>query len=86
MLTNEMGAAWVLQADYCSILSREMKFENMIGVVNSSEVCVKVDNDDAPARLNELKDRLTEIFNLPEVKANQWERKRNTFLKLANLI
>ena len=82
---NEMGAAWVLQADNCSILSKDMKFEDMKGVVASSKICVKVDNDDAPARLNELKDRLTEVFSLPEVKANQWERKRNAFLKLARM-
>lgn len=82
---NEMGAAWVLQADYCSILSKQMKFEDMKGVVTPNEICVKVDNSDAPARINELKERLTEIFNLPEIKANHWERKRNAFLKLANM-
>lgn len=80
-----MMAAWVLQADNCSILSKDMKFEDMKGVVDSSKICVKVDKEDAPARFNELKDRLAEVFNLPEVKVNQWERKRNAFLKLARM-
>lgn len=81
---NEMGAAWILQADCCSFLSRDMKFEDMKAVVNSDTVCIKVDNGDASIRLNELKDKLESIFGCSELSVNKWERKRNMFLKLVN--
>lgn len=81
---NEMGAAWILHADCCSFLSKNMKFEDMKAVVNSDTVCIKVDNSDATARLNELKDRLESIFGKTELSPNKWERKRNMFLKIVN--
>lgn len=81
---NEMGAAWILHADCCSFLSKNMKFEDMKAVVNSDTVCIKVDNSDAAARLNELKDRLESIFGKTELSPNKWERKRNMFLKIVN--
>lgn len=61
-----------------------MKFEDMKAVVNSDTVCIKVDNSDAAARLNELKDRLESIFGKTELSPNKWERKRNMFLKIVN--
>ena len=79
-----MGAAWILHADCCSFLSKNMKFEDMKAVVNSDTVCIKVDNSDAAARLNELKDRLESIFGKTELSPNKWERKRNMFLKIVN--
>lgn len=81
---NEMGAAWILHADCCSFLSKNMKFEDMKAVANSDTVCIKVDNSDAAARLNELKDRLESIFGKTELSPNKWERKRNMFLKIVN--
>lgn len=77
---NEMGAAWVLKTDFCSLLTNDMEFSNMSGVVNDSKISIKVDNNDAPARLTELKDKLISLFGLKTIDAIKWERKRQMFL------
>lgn len=82
---NEMGAAWVLKTDFCSLLTKDMEFNKMTGVVNSSSLSIKVDNNEAPARLTELKNKLTNILGLMPIDDVKWERKRNHFLKLVKV-
>lgn len=77
---NEMGAAWVLKTDFCSFLTTDMEFSKMEGVVNGSNISIKVNNDDAPARLTELRDKLVSMFELKSIDAIKWERKRHAFL------
>lgn len=77
---NEMGAAWVLKTDFCSFLTTDMAFNKMEGVVNGSKMSIKVDAEDAPARLTELKDNLIPLFGLKPIDGTKWERKRKTFL------
>lgn len=79
---NEMGAAWVLKTDFCSILTKDMEFKNMTGVVNNSSLSIKVDSEDAPARLTEMKDRLVNMIGLIPIDEIKWERKRANFLRL----
>lgn len=81
---NEMGAAWVLRSDFCSILTKDMDFEQMNGVIDGRLISIKVDAEDAASRLNELYEKLQGIFNLTPLERNQWERKRNGFLKIVN--
>ena len=83
---NEMGAAWVLKNDCCSILTKDMTREQMRGVVDGSTIFIKVDTPEAPARMNELRNKLTGMFNLASMSDTTWERKRNTFLKAVNVI
>lgn len=83
---NEMGAAWVLQTDYCSILTKDMQKEKMCGVFDDRTIFLKVDAPQVEARMNELKNTLTKMFNLPVMSDITWERKRNTFLKAVNVI
>lgn len=78
---NEMGAAWVLKSDFCSFLTKDFEFSEMVGVIDGKNLSIKVNNDDAPARLNELKDWLISLFHLPPFDGTGWERKRNYFLK-----
>lgn len=77
---NEMGAAWVLKTDFCSFLTTDMAFNKMEGVVNGSTISIKVDAEDAPARLTELKDNLIQTFGLQSIDGTKWERKRKVFL------
>ena len=77
---NEMGAAWVLKTDFCSFLTTNMQFSGMKGVVNGSTISIKVDNEDTPARLTELKDHLLSLFGLNDIDSIKWERKRKAFL------
>ena len=63
---NEMGAAWVLQTDYCSILTKDMKKEKMCGVFDDHTIFLKVDAPQVEARMNELKDTLTRVLVYPQ--------------------
>lgn len=83
---NEMGAAWILRTDFCSFFTKDMDFTKLKGVINGSNIGIKVDADDAEGRLNELYVKLQKIFNLTPLDPNTWERKRNAFLKLVNAI
>lgn len=83
---NEMGAAWVLQTNYCSILTKDMQKEEMCGVFDDHTIFLKVDAPQVEARMNELKNTLTNIFGLPTMADSIWERKRNTFLRAVNSI
>lgn len=79
---NEMGAAWVLKTDFCSILTNDMKYEKMKGVVNNAKISIKVDEKDASSILNELYKHLKTVFSLQEMDMNKWERKREQFLSV----
>lgn len=83
---NEMGAAWVLKTDFCSILTNDMEFGGMKGVVNASSLSIKVDSEEASARLTELKDLLTKKFSLIPMDQTKWERKRKGFLDIVKTI
>lgn len=54
----------------------------MTGVVNNSSLSIKVDSEDAPARLTEMKDRLVNMIGLIPIDEIKWERKRANFLRL----
>lgn len=79
---NEMGAAWVLKTDFCSFLTKDMEFKDMNGVVNNSTLSIKVNSEDAPARLTEMKDKLVNMLGLIPIDGIKWERKRKIFLNL----
>ena len=83
---NEMGAAWVLKTDFCSILTNDMEFGKMKGVVNNAKLSIKVDNNEAPALMNDLYKQLKAIFHLHEMGINKWERKRDQFLSVVRNI
>lgn len=83
---NEMGAAWVLKTEYYSILTKDMSYEMMTGVVTSERIGIKVDAADASARLNELYESLKSAFSLSALLQTKWERLRNTFLSDVNTI
>lgn len=78
---NEMGAAWVLKTDFVSILTRDMEFGMMKGVVGSDKISIKVDASDAKSRLTELKGLLCDTFGMADIAQSKWERKRDKFLK-----
>lgn len=83
---NEMGAAWALRTGFCSILTSDMEFSGLKGVVNDRSIAIRVNEEDAWYRLNELYDRLKSIFNLSSLDMTKWERKRDNFLRSVNNI
>ncbi len=58
----------------------------MSGVVNSNSIAIKVDSDDAKARLTELKEKLCAAFSFKDISGVKWERKRDKFLEVVNSI
>ncbi len=80
---NEMGAAWVLKSKYTSILLPTFDFSEMNGVVNNSDIAIKLDNDEDEVKdkLNELYEQLIEEFDLKKQRAIIWEKKRDAFIE-----
>lgn len=81
---NEMGAAWVLKTKFCSLLTQDMDFDKMKGVIDSSYISIKVNASDAATRLNQMKDDIVSMFSLHQPDTNRWEIKRNNFLHLVD--
>ena len=83
---NEMGAAWVLKTDFFSFLVKGFEYNDMEGVINQRAISVKVDVDDAGARLNELKNKLLPLFKRQGVNESRWETLRDEFLRKVNTL
>ncbi len=85
---NEMGAAWVLQHKYTSVLIPQFDFRDIKGVVDHMRISIKLDSDkvELKARLNELRDTLIREFSLSDSLAlqNIWERHRDEFIDKVN--
>lgn len=80
---NEMGASWVLKSKYTSVLLPSFGFSEMKGVVNNSDIAIKLDNDEDEVKdkLNELYEQLIEEFELKKKPAIIWEKKRDAFIE-----
>lgn len=79
---NEMGAAWVLQTTYQSILLPGFSYKEINGAINPRTISLVLDNEETVNyRLNELKDNILKEFGLSVMDVNVWERKRNNFIK-----
>lgn len=58
-----------------------MNYKNMKGVFNNSKIAIKVNDDDAPYRLTELKDSIFKFLHIEHIDETRWERERGKFLK-----
>lgn len=83
---NEMGAAWVLKANYSTILLPGFQIPEIKGAVNPRKMAVVMeDSKRVNGKLNQLKDRLIEFFDLPETEDDIiWEGDRNKFIQIVN--
>lgn len=85
---NEMGAAWVLQYKYTSVLIPQFDFRDIKGVIDQMRISIKLDSDIAElkSRLNELRNTLVEEFGLKTSLSlqNIWERHRDEFIGKVN--
>ena len=79
---NEMGAAWALRSDYTSLLIPGFNFGQMVGVVSSNAIAIKLDNDriEVKDKLNQLYARIVEEFGLRRKPDVVWEQKRDRFI------
>ena len=85
----EMGAAWVLQHRYTSVLLPQFDFSDIKGI-DQMRISIKLDSETAElkARLNELRDTLNREFGFQESLAAQniWERHRDEFIDKVSVV
>ena len=79
---NEMGASWVLKVSYSTIVCPGFTIPEIKGAVNPSKMAVVLeDAKRIKGKLNQLKDRLIDYFNLPEIEDDTiWESDRDKFI------
>lgn len=79
---NEMGAAWVLQNKYTTILLPGFEFNEIKGAINPRKIGLKLDGNltEVKEKLGQLKDTLVQEFGLTPIPDIRWERKRDTFI------
>ena len=79
---NEMGATWVLQKKYTSILLPGFIFEQIKGAVNPTKIGINLSasNNEIEHRLSELRDNLQAEFGLKGLTDRQWKRYSETFI------
>jgi predicted RNA-binding Zn-ribbon protein involved in translation (DUF1610 family) len=79
---NEMGAAWVLQNKYTTLLLPGFKFHEIKGAINPRQIGLKLDSDleEIKEKLGQLKESLTQEFELENISDVRWERKRDAFI------
>ena len=81
---NEMGAAWVLKANYSTIILPGFQIPNIKGAVNPRKMAIVLEDDKrVRGKLNQLKDRLIDFFDLPDIEDDIiWETDRNKFIDI----
>lgn len=84
---NEMGATWVLQKRYTTILLPGFDFKEVKGAISPTKIAIKLDGDslDVKEKLGQLKDSIGKEFGLPSISGIRWEKKRNDFIDKINM-
>lgn len=79
---NEMGAAWILQNKYTTILLPGFEFKEIKGAINPRQIGLKLDGDlsEVKEKLGQLKDTLSQEFGLTPIPEIRWEKKRDAFI------
>lgn len=82
MCLNEMGAAWILQHTYTSILLPGYEYRNIKGAIDAGKIGIKLDGDPAElrARLIQFRSQIQEEFCLPPIDEITWNRKLDNFM------
>ncbi len=77
---NEMGAAWVLQKKYQSILLPGFEFSQVQGAINPREISFKLDDKIyRNVALGELKNVMVEFLGIQDVDSSKWDYQRERF-------
>jgi len=69
----EMGATWVLSRENIPIIVPPFTFEKIEGVIPLTQGLAINDT----LKLNLLRDKIIEMFNIPSTPMSSWERKRD---------
>ena len=71
----EMGATWIKANEYLPLVIPPFKFKAIEGFIDNTKLAIDITSN---AALNELKDKIIKLFNLPE--PSDWEGSRNEFI------
>ena len=84
---NEMGATWVLQKRYTTILLPGFDFKEVKGAINPTKISIKLDGGllDISEKLGQLKNSIVKEFSLTPISDIRWEKKRNDFIDKINM-
>ena len=83
---NEMGAAWVLQSEYSTVVVPGFDIPNIKGAINPRKIAMLL-GDDRHIRgtFNKFRERLVNIFKLKDLDDDiVWENHRNAFIESVN--
>lgn len=80
---NEMGAAWVLQNNYLSVLLPGFSFKDIEGAINPNKIGIQLKSPEVEVMLNDLKDEICNTFSC-KISQNRWERIRKDFINKIN--
>lgn len=82
MCLNEMGAAWILQHTYTSVLLPGFRYRKIEGAVDPGNLGIKLSGNEGElkAQLIRLRNQLQKEFCLPPIDEIMWNRKVDNFL------
>ena len=79
---NEMGAAWIKQSEYQSILLPGFQYAEIEGAVNPRDMTFQLDDEEKRNyALNDFKERIVRHLGMDDIPQNLWERFRNKFIE-----
>ena len=79
---NEMGAAWVLKKEYYSVLLPDFEFKQIDGAIDPRKIAIKLGPASYELKhgLAQLRDIITNTFELKKLSESRWETCRDKFL------
>ena len=78
-----MGAAWVLQSEYSTIVVPGFEIPDIKGAINPRKMAIVLnDKKHIRSSLNKFRERLLDLFSLPSLDDDiVWENNRNSFIE-----
>ena len=85
---NEMGAAWVMQHTYTSLLLPGYEYKNIKGAIDAGCIGIKLDGDQSELRdrLIEFRNQIQKEFCLAPLDERKWNRKLDNFVERVNKV
>ena len=80
---NEMGATWISNKDYYTVLLPNFEFKDIKGAINPMDISFKIEDKDM---LNQFKDVIIDKFGLNQINSSIWENDRDKFIYSINEI
>ena len=59
-------------------MTKDCKYSDLKGVIDKSQICININEDDFKAHLNEFKEELLSFFygnTPPKIDTNKWEHR-----------